>query len=577
MFNNLFEFKKKYIFYSYSSILMALSFLGLMEGWSFFMSDYVLFLEWELFYSSSVSIVFTLLFDWMSLIFLSVVSFISSMVMIYSHSYMGTDSNFYRFVSLVFLFVASMIFMILSPNMISILLGWDGLGLVSYALVIYYQNSKSSSAGMLTVLSNRIGDVGILVSITWMFNYGSWDFFYLQHLFKSYDLILLMMIIAMAGMTKSAQLPFSAWLPAAMAAPTPVSALVHSSTLVTAGVYLLIRFNELLGVNFGLTIISVTTLFMAGLSANYEFDLKKIIALSTLSQLGMMMVVLSLGNSELAFFHLISHALFKSLLFLCAGFYIHSNLDSQDIRLLGSVSGSFPLTNLLFVGCSLSLCGFPFLAGFYSKDLILESYFFEEMNWLIYFLLFMGTMFTFSYSIRLIYYLYYGEMKLVSVMSGEHDLNMLVPMMGLFIASVMAGSVFIWLFFPPLMTILPMLVKWSILTIGLMLGLLVFKGKSSKPQIFVFPKNLKMFFFKLFIGNMWGLPYLSTAPLGKLLGSGSVYMSSMDYGWLEYMGGQGLINWFMVISSIPDKLNVLGFKSYIFMTFLIFLSVALLI
>jgi len=147
----------------------------------------------------------------------------------------------------------------------------------------------------------------------------------------------------------------------------------------------------------------VTTLFIAGLSANYEFDLKKIIALSTLSQLGIMMVILSFGKHELAFFHLISHALFKSLLFLCAGFYIHSNLDSQDIRLLGKVSSSFPLTNLLFVGCSLSLCGFPFLAGFYSKDLILESYFFEEINWLIYLLLFLGTIFTFTYSVRLIF------------------------------------------------------------------------------------------------------------------------------------------------------------------------------
>src|SRR5207237_2193866 len=157
-----------------------------------------------------------------------------------------------------------------------------------------------------------------------------------------------------------------------MAAPTPVSSLVHSSTLVTAGVYLLIRFHELIQVNSFLLLFSIITIFISGVGANFEIDLKKSIALFTLIQLGVIIIILSLGIYELSYFHLITHALFKSLLFLCAGVYIHSMGDIQDIRIIGGVGKILPLTSVFFIGCSLSLCGFPFLAGFYSKDLIID-------------------------------------------------------------------------------------------------------------------------------------------------------------------------------------------------------------
>src|SRR5436190_966210 len=181
-------------------------------------------------------------------------------------------------------------------------------------------------------------------------------------------------------MTKRAQIPFSAWLPAAIAAPTPVSALVHSSTLVTAGVYLLIRFHEILIINSFLFVTGCLTIFISGLGANFEIDLKKIIALSTLRQLGVIIIVLSLGFYELSFFHLLRHALFKSLLFLCAGVFIHSIGDSQDIRFLGGVDTGCPSRSFYFVACSLSLCGFPFIRGYYSKDAILESYMILNIN-----------------------------------------------------------------------------------------------------------------------------------------------------------------------------------------------------
>jgi len=180
-----------------------------------------------------------------------------------------------------------------------------------------------------------------------------------------------------------------------MAAPTPVSALVHSSTLVTAGVYLLIRFHELVGIRGSLLIISILTLLISGVGASFSIDLKKIIALSTLSQLGVMMITISLGLVELSYFHLIRHALFKSLLFLCAGVYIHSYGDVQDIRDIAGVGTIKPLTSLFFIGCSLSLCGFPFLSGFYSKDLILELFIGLGVNSYLWALVVMGTVRTF--------------------------------------------------------------------------------------------------------------------------------------------------------------------------------------
>jgi len=233
---------------------------------------------------------------------------------------------------------------------------------------------------MVTILSNRVGDVAILLSISWLFNFGGWNFFYLQYIVKREGLMFIIILIILAAITKRAQIPFSAWLPAAIAAPTPVSSLVHSSTLVTAGVYLLIRFSFMIYVNNFLLYVGVLTMFIAGASANFECDLKKIIALSTLRQLGLIIIVIGLGLRDLSFFHLITHAMFKSLLFLCAGVFIHSYGEIQDIRFISRLIKGLPLSSFYFIVCSIALCGFPFLSGFYSKDLILELYIIGSLN-----------------------------------------------------------------------------------------------------------------------------------------------------------------------------------------------------
>jgi NADH-ubiquinone oxidoreductase chain 5 len=197
-------------------------------------------------------------------------------------------------------------------------------------------------------------------------------------------------------------------LPAAIAAPTPVSALVHSSTLVTAGVYLLIRFERLFCESKARQITLIVgglTIFISGLNARFEFDLKKIIALSTLSQLGLIIIILSIKISKLAFFHLLTHAIFKALLFICAGSIIHNILNFQDIRFMGNIIKTLPLTTTIFNIANLTLCGIPFLAGFYSKDLILEYACISNLNILIFYIFYISTGLTVIYSLRLTYYL----------------------------------------------------------------------------------------------------------------------------------------------------------------------------
>jgi NADH-ubiquinone oxidoreductase chain 5 len=263
----------------------------------------------------------------------------------------------------------------------------------------------------------------------------------MQYIYTDGEIIFVLFLVILAAMTKRAQIPFSAWLPAAIAAPTPVSSLVHSSTLVTAGVYLLIRFNFLLSERKFLFLISVLTIFISGYGANYEIDLKKIIALSTLRQLGVIMITLSLGFYELSFFHLITHALFKSLLFLCAGAIIHGIGDIQDIRYLGGILRGLPVISVFFIGASLALCGFPFLAGFYSKDVILEIYFMGHINLFMVIIVFIATMFTLTYSIRLIYFLYFKNLGLKNFLGLEESSYIYKPMFFLFLISMFAGSI----------------------------------------------------------------------------------------------------------------------------------------
>nr|WHN78826.1 NADH dehydrogenase subunit 5 [Bassarona durga] len=535
----------------------------------FIMNNIILFLEWEIISFNSISVMMSILLDWMSLLFMMFVSLISSSVIYYSKSYMSSELNLNRFIILVLLFVFSMILLIISPNMISIFLGWDGLGLVSYCLVIYYQNIKSYNAGMLTALSNRIGDVMILMLVSWMLNYGSWNYiFYLNFMHNDFSMKIISMLVIIAAMTKSAQIPFSSWLPAAMAAPTPVSALVHSSTLVTAGVYLLIRFNNLLIDMFFLKfllLLSGLTMMMAGICANYEFDLKKIIALSTLSQLGLMMSILSMGFYDLAFFHLLTHAMFKALLFMCAGSIIHMMNNNQDIRMMGGISMYIPLTSLCMNISNLALCGIPFLAGFYSKDMILEMVSMSNLNIMIFYLYYFSTGLTMFYTIRLLMYLMVSNFNLLSIYNlYDEDYVMLKSMFILLFMSLISGSFLSWLiFYYPYMIYLPFSLKMMVIyvsMVGVMMGWLI-----SNMSIYSLNKFMIFYKFSLFSSLMWFIPSLSTYGLiYYFLKLGQILNKNIDMGWSEIYSGQGLYKIIKYYSLINIIYQMNNFKIYLF-------------
>nr|YP_008378729.1 NADH dehydrogenase subunit 5 [Appalachioria falcifera]AFR77026.1 NADH dehydrogenase subunit 5 [Appalachioria falcifera] len=544
--------------FSLSLLCCFFGVLALYGGW-------VLIMEWVIIRVIGLDLGFILMFDWMSLFFMGVVLLISSCVFYYSVGYMGGDSNILRFGLLVLLFVISMLFVIVSPSFISILLGWDGLGLVSYCLVIYYQNYRSYNAGMITGVTNRLGDVGLLLTIGLLFSYGSWNFY-------SFDVSgglwgLISILVLLAGFTKSAQIPFSAWLPAAMAAPTPVSALVHSSTLVTAGVYLLIRFYGVLGLFWWVVMLivygGVLTMFMAGMVANFEMDMSKIIALSTLSQLGLMMVSVGLGNIYLAFFHLVVHAIFSALLFLCGGKMIHSFGGEQDLRHMGGVVVGLPVSSVSLNVANFSLCGMPFMSGFYSKDLILEMSGSWSMNLILFVLMVVGTIFTFMYTVSFCMssmIVYYGGW---GFKWDDDDFNYLFPMVILSVGGVVSGSFLFWLgvpgydmsfvygvdsIWPAFLVLLGVFISWSL--VSFVVGGLVSVSLSD------------------FFGGMWFIPGLSTGCIYYPLDWGRLVVSYLDSGWGEAFGGQGLYSFESDVGSMLQAFQGVIFTVVMFVLIL---------
>nr|WAK83072.1 NADH dehydrogenase subunit 5 [Janus sp. 1 GYN-2022e] len=518
------------------------------------------FLEWCIISINSVDFCMLFLVDWMSFLFMSLVFFISSMIMLYSHDYMKGEIFFKRFILLVLMFVMSMLLMIMSPSLLSILLGWDGLGLTSYCLVAFYQNIKAYNAAMLTVLMNRFGDTGLMMSLSMIYYLGSWNLF----LYEKVDFMVIM-FFCLAAMTKSAQIPFSSWLPAAMSAPTPVSSLVHSSTLVTAGVYMLIRYNHLMmesGINELILILSLLTMFMSGLSANWEFDLKKIIALSTLSQLGLMMSILSLGGKDMAFFHLLTHAMFKALLFMCGGVIIHSLKNFQDIRYMGAMVNLMPYTLFCFNLANMALMGLPFLSGFYSKDLILEEVLFNGESSLVYILFLLSIGLTISYSVRMFMYSVFMEKKMISVFilfDSNFFMNFSMFFMS-FMSIFMGKLLFMYLSLNFNFIMLPKFLKFMILYfmgVGVFLGYLVFN------------LNLMSFYFilgvKYFLNKMWFLFEIFNFPLKQFFLL-SQEISLMEKNWVEGYPLKSIQKMFFFMKKI-DFIYVNSFKLGLYVFF----------
>ena len=468
------------------------------------MNMFEIIVEWEVIKISSSVIYLTFVVDSIALYFIRLVRLVSGRVIIFRSSYMRQEKFFARFIFLVFMFIISIFLLILSPNLIRLLLGWDGLGVTSYLLVIFYQSNKSYNAGILTALTNRLGDVGLLVSISLIIYIGSWTYTYVNIVNSTLSHMLVYLII-ISACTKRAQMPFSAWLPAAMAAPTPVSALVHSSTLVTAGVYLLIRINLLIveiNIRKFLSVLGMLTIIMAGITAIVEIDMKKVIALSTLRQLGIIIIILGIGNPVLAFFHLISHAFFKAILFMCAGLIIHRIKDYQDIRKIGFNYLNINLSVSIMMIANIRLCGLPFLRGFYSKDLIIEIVIIKGKNIFLFLILILGTGLTVIYSCRLNFLISLNFMKTESFYNiSENARLILIGILFLIPISVLGGLTISWNIIRINKIIyLPFWIKSFVLLL-IIVSLVIYSYIHNNIE-YIF-KNMYTWFF----GNIWFIPY----------------------------------------------------------------------
>nr|YP_002791083.1 NADH dehydrogenase subunit 5 [Onchidella celtica]AAR21544.2 NADH dehydrogenase subunit 5 [Onchidella celtica] len=487
-------------------------------GFSFFlMGEFTLILEYDLFALSSVVFSFSAVVDKISLSFGAVVTLISACVFTFACKYMEEDLYFYRFIWLLLAFVISMNLLIFSGSLFWLLVGWDGLGITSFALIIYYQSYESLTAGFQTLMVNRIGD-SLIVSGTALFVIEG------QFTFTSLipSMGVLVFLLSVAALTKSAQYPFSAWLPAAMAAPTPVSALVHSSTLVTAGIFLVIRlsYNLPLGdsVSTLLLFCGALTCLLGGWAATYENDIKKIIALSTLSQLGVMVFSLGLGSTALALFHLYTHALFKALLFLAAGALLMASFGAQDLRVLGGVGLSMPAVMVMFNLSSLCLVGAPFMSAFYSKHMILEKMFQSGINLVSIILMLVATMMTAKYVSRSLKAVVWSKPVMPGI-SAVTSYYVVCPMFILGLGGLMGGKLFTstdpfileCVFIPSVFSSLINIVTGLGLFLGLtMMGLR--KSQSLSTLFFLTP----------------GYVYST-----KIFAPVSRNLSVLDYGWLE--------------------------------------------
>jgi NADH-ubiquinone oxidoreductase chain 5 len=484
--------------------------------------------EWELIVIGVIQLNIRCLVDWMGVIFISFVLLISGSVILYSHSYMGNDVNRGVFLPLVLIFVFSMILVILIPNLLSILIGWDGLGVVSYLLVVYYCNKRALTRGALTILSNRMGDVSFLMLIAFLVDELGWDLYLIKDS-CSLDIIFYILFIV-AIITKRAQIPFRAWLPAAMAAPTPVSSLVHSSTLVTAGVYLLVRYGELF---FGLRrilVLAIVTFLIAGFCACYESDIKRVIALSTLSQLGVIMYSLGLGRWVIAYYHLLIHAMFKALLFIGAGRVIHCRANTQDGRVIGGVVNFGLFHSLSLMVCRLALIGFPYMAGFYSRDLIYEFSFIRDYGVVIRLRFLLGILMTRLYRVRLFNLGLLGYSKGSTSGLIRDDFLISWRIVILYAGACFNGGVLRWLFRSNfglvMLTYFRKVARLVSMVIGVVLG-----GR--------IPKGL---YFKKLGATMWGLTKVSSK---GLIGGGYSVMRgirfSVEIGVNELYGKRGML------------------------------------
>ncbi len=387
-------------------------------------TDYVSLFDWIR--AERIKVRWTLLFDSLSTLMMSLVTFISLLVHIYSLGYMKEDPGKSRFLGHLNLFTFMMLLLVCSSNLLQLFCGWEGVGLASYLLIGYWHEKKTAlSASIKAFVVNRVGDIGIVLAIGAIFAlFNTLEFKEIFAIINKQEIHLntfwlntTCLLLFLGAMGKSGQFGLHIWLPDAMEAPTPVSALLHAATMVTAGVFLVIRFSPLFELapiaKQAMMFVGLVTGIFAGSVAICQTDIKKIIAYSTCSQIGMMFMSCAAGAYSVAFFHLFTHAFFKAQLFLGAGAVIHAMSHEQNIMQMGGLKPHLPFSYYTMMIGSLALCGFPLFAGYYSKDLIFEAIYQSSISfpYIYYGLCLVLTFLTGIYSWRLLFLVFHGKVN----------------------------------------------------------------------------------------------------------------------------------------------------------------------